>query len=196
MKQNMFNSSAKQPKKKGLPLKTLDTAGITTVTNSGAIIPVNIPVTQGVANGQRTGDEVEILGIECRRFFTFGDAIGNVMRFIVFQTSGSGASVAGISSVLSNGASGAPDVTSHIIPFYGGNYIRVIHDETVNLAQHSSKAMVIKVNEWDPAIKVLPFQPGSVNCFNGVLYFLVVSDSGVIPSPSLNYSFRLWYRDV
>jgi hypothetical protein len=197
MKQNnMYNSSAKQPKRKGLPLKTVDTSGLTSITNSGGIIAINLPVTQGTANGQRTGDEVEILSIECRRFYVYGDAIGNVVRFILFQTSGVGTLVSGIGSVLSNGGSGAPDVTSHVLPFYGGNYIRVIHDECVNTCQSSAKSIVYKSDRWKPEINTIPFAPGTVNAFNGVLYLLVVSDSGVVPNPALEYSFRVWYRDV
>jgi hypothetical protein len=196
MKSNNYNSSAKQPKRKGLPLKTVDTSGTTTVTSAGGILPINLPITQGVANGQRTGDEVEVLSIECRRLYQYGDAVGNIVRFILFQTSGSGASLSGISSVLSNGGSSVPDVTSHVIPFYGGNYIRVIHDEAINTCESSSKNLVYRYDKWDPAVKIIPFQPGSVNVFNGVLYLLLVSDSAITPSPTLEYSFRVWYRDV
>jgi len=195
-KSETFNSSAKQPKRKGLPVKSVDTSGLTSITNSGGIIAINLPVMQGTANGQRTGDEVEILAIECRRFYVYGDAIGNVVRFILFQTSGVGSLVTGISSVLSNGGSGAPDVTSHVIPFYGGNYVRVIHDECVNTCASSSKSIVYRSDRWNPEIKIIPFQPGTVNAFNGVMYLLVVSDSGVTPNPALQYSFRIWYRDV
>jgi hypothetical protein len=177
-----------------LPLKNVDLYFNAGVDNAGVLGFMLPGIIQGTANGQRTGDEIEYDYIDVRALFTWGDAIGNAIRFMIIQTEGPG-NAYGISDVLSN-TGATPTVVSHYQPFYKNAFFHVIHDEVITLSGSSKNALVSRVFKCIPKIKRIPYVPGSVNQKTGVIWYLLLSDSAIVPHPNAQISFRTYYRDI
>lgn len=189
----MIQSSMKQ-----LPIKTIDTYGTVSVTSAGLLGFIFFPTTQGIQNGQRTGDEIELLKVDLSITSYYGDAIGNVIRHIVFQIAGPApATPLVVSDILSPGSGSVPEVNSFVKPFYReGGYIKVLSDVIYTLVEDSTSAVTARRATLKPKVSKIPFFPSSVNVQNGVMYYLIISDSAILPSPQLDQVFRVYYRDV
>jgi len=184
---------------KKLPVKTIDTYGTISVTSAGLIGFIFFPTVQGTQNGMRTGDEVQLLKLDFQSTSYYGDAIGNVIRHIIFQIAGPAPSTPlTVSDILSPGSGSVPEVNSFIKPFYKeGGYIKVLHDAVYTLVEDSTSAVTAhRKLSMAPRVKTIPFFPGSVNVQNGVMYYLFISDSAILPSPQIDQVYRVYYRDV
>jgi len=190
---SMISSSMKK-----LPTKTIDTYGTISVTSAGLIGFIFLPTVQGTQNGQRTGDEIEFFKLDFSTTSYFGDAIGNVIRHIVFQIAGPAPSTPlVVSDILSPGSGSVPEVNSFIKPFYKeGGYIKVLSDVIYTLVEDSTSAVKARRGTLKPRVSKIPFFPTSVNIQNGVLYYLFISDSAILPSPAIDQVYRVHYRDV
>jgi hypothetical protein len=180
---------------KMIPRKSIDTGAVISVTATGTFTTVDLPITQGTANGQRTGDEIEIDSIRFRSTMYFGDPQGNVIRVIFLQVHGSSTGFA-VSDLLSNGSSGFPDVNSHYVPFVEGKRFTILHDQKYVMIPNASNS-TRSVN-WDCKnyIKRIPFFPGGGFAESGQTLMFTISDSGIIPNPALDFVYRVYYRDV
>lgn len=194
MVRSMISSSMKK-----LPVKTIDTYGTISVTSAGLVGFIFFPTVQGTQNGMRTGDEIELLKLDFQSTSYYGDAIGNVIRHIIFQIAGPAPTVPlTVSDILSPGSGSVPEVNSFIKPFYKeGGFIKVIHDAVYTLVEDSTSAVTAhRRTALVPRTKTIPFIPGTVNVQNGVMYYLFISDSAILPSPQIDQVYRVYYRDV
>jgi hypothetical protein len=192
---NNHNSQVAKIVERLFPMKVVDTRDVFNVTSGGLVQQITFPVNQGTANGQRLGDEIRIRKIEFRRLYEFGDPSGNTIRTILFQLAGP-YNLSTISDILSSGGSGSPDVTSFIVPSYKGNSLKVILDETIDLSDAGSNQHVSKRSTHLVPWKTIAFPPGSINVDNGSLVLLFVSDSGIVPHPTVQCTVRMYYQDI
>jgi hypothetical protein len=181
--------------KKILPEKTIDTGGVLAATATGSFVTISLPTVQGTGNGQRTGDEITLRKIEFRSTMYYGDPSGNVIRIIMLQVIGSPAAFL-LSDVLSPGSSGFIDVNSFYIPFSNGKRFKVLHDEKFIMIPQASNSTVSFNVKLNAQIQMINFLPGGSFVETGQPLMLVISDSGILPNPSLDYVFRLYYKDI
>lgn len=188
-------TQVKKAMSKMMPQKSIDTGAVISVTATGTFSTIDLPITQGTANGQRTGDEIMIDFIRFRSTMYFGDLQGNVIRVIFLQVHGSATGFA-ISDLLSNGSSGFPDVNSFYVPFAEGKRYTILHDKKYVMIPNASNSTVSE--NWDCRnfIKRIPFFPGGGFVESGQTLMFTISDSGIIPNPALDFVYRIYYRDV
>jgi hypothetical protein len=178
-----------------LPLKSNDNYQVTGVTGSGSIPLCSYPA-QGLTNEERTGDEIELDSFNLRMHIYNGDPTGNVVRVILLQVIGAKTSLA-LSDVFDIGATGVVDTTSFYVPFYERSGFRVLFDETFNTCPNSSKnVIIVKKFGIKPKIKRIVFVPTTTNAINGNTFMVFISDSGIIPNPSVDWVLRSYYRDI
>lgn len=180
-------------RKQGLPLKAITTNFAGTLTTAGTITVLTQPP-QGLGTAQRTGDEINIENIELCTLSYYGDNV-NVIRYILLQMKGITPALA-LATFLQNGASGAPDVTSLYVPFYEGRFFDVIYDKTIVLSQNATNSAVVDRQVLQPRVRTIPFIPASSTVVSGDVVLLALSDSGIVPNPSFDFTCRLWFRDI
>lgn len=205
MKNNKTNSQAslksliskqvRRDMKSVVPLKYVDTPFRSFPTTSGAFINLNLPGIQGTANGQRTGDEIEIDRIEVRDYQLYGDSPVNTIRAIYFQSKGN-TPIASSALILANDFSGAPGITSQYQSFIEKTGIRILKDKTTVVCGTGSNAVV--VNKWTmkPSIPRIAFDSGGTGTSDGQTQLFLISDSAVTPNPTYVAAVRIYYRDV
>jgi hypothetical protein len=177
------------------PLKYIDTAVSYNVTTSGTVVNLNLPGIQGTANGQRTGDEIEIDSFEVREYFVAGDAVGNAWRIIYFQNNGSSV-ISSANAVLANDYSGAPGVTSQYDTFVEKTDIKIFSDTTCVNIPSGSNNIVLRHKRMKPKIRKVAFNPSATTVQNGQPQVLFISDSFLAPHPNVTFAFRIYYRDA
>lgn len=205
MKNNKSNSQARlkslvdkeiqRKMKSTVPLKYVDTPFRSFPTTSGTFINLNLPGIQGTANGQRTGDEIEIDRIEVRDYCLYGDNPVNTIRSIYFQSKGD-TTLSTISLLLGNDFSGYPGITSQYQTFIEKTGIRILKDKTTVVCQNGSNAVVTSQWTMKPSIPRIAFQAGSTTVANGQTVVFLISDSAAIPNPTYIADVRIYYRDV
>lgn len=97
--------------------------------------------------------------------------------------------------MLDVGASGVPDTTSHFLRNSVNVKFKVLHDECFTLAQDSSVALVHRNLHLSGYNKKIYYTPGSTTTTGNGLWYLFLSDSGIIPNPAINASFRVTFKD-
>jgi len=181
--------------KQSVPLKYVDTPFRSFPTTSGTFINLNLPGIQGVANGQRTGDEIEIDRIEVREYQLYGDSPVNTIRAIYFQSRGN-APITSSGLILANDFSGAPGITSQYQSFIEKTGIRILQDRSTVLCGNGSNAIVCRKFTMKPAIPRIAFDSGGTGTSDGQTQLFLVSDSAVVPNPTYVASVRIYYRDI
>jgi len=182
-----------------MPTKTIDTSVAIPGTATGVVGFVFFPTVQGIQNGMRTGDEIELLKVDSIRQYIYGDPTYNFVRLIVFQIAGPAPATPLVpGDILSPDFTGSPGPSSFIKPFYqNAQYIRVLLDECKGLTGPQSAIGAINVRSvLRPRVATIPFFPTSVNTMNGVMYYLVIADSSIIPHPLMVLNFRVHYKDI
>lgn len=185
----MINSSRKK-----LPLKCVTTNVTGVLLTTGLVSLLNLPNTQGVAVNQRLGDQVLIDHLKIKFLMYYGDDV-NVVRFVVMQLVGNQFPIA-LSDIFAPGASTSVDVTSLYNPFMENKLFHILVDKTVILSSSSSAAAKSHEFKLFPKIKTLPYVAGTNQLQAGPLYVLAMSDSGVAPSPSFDFTAQLYFRDI
>lgn len=180
-------------KRNGLPLKCITTNSAGGLNSAGRITVLSVPA-QGLGNGQRTGDEINIEDIEITFLSYYGDDV-NVIRYIVLQLEGFTPALA-LGTFLDTGASGAVDPTSLYIPFYEGRFFKILYDRVIAVVQNGSNAAVPDRVVLKPKIKIMPFVPASTQVTNAQIVVLALSDSAILPNPSFDFTARVYYRDI
>jgi hypothetical protein len=190
-----LRSKVKKTLREIMPEKTIDTGGVLAATATGAFITVLLPVVQGTSNGQRTGDEIYLNRIEFRSTMYYGDPAGNVIRLIMLQVIGTPVGLL-LTDILSPGSSGFIDVNSFYIPFANGKRFKILYDEKHIMIPSGNNSTVSCNKSWKPAKEMISFYPGGAFVETGQTLMLVISDSGILPNPALDYVFRLHYKDI
>jgi hypothetical protein len=178
-----------------LPEKTIDTGGVLAATATGTFVTIAMPTVQGVSNGQRTGDEIFFRRLEFHSTMYYGDPAGNVIRIIMLQVIGSPAAFLA-SDLLSVGSSGFIDVNSFYVPFNNGKRFKVLYDEKHIMIPQASNSTISCNVAKNSFVRMISFTPGGTFVETGQPLMFVISDSGILPNPSLDYVFRLYYKDI
>jgi hypothetical protein len=192
---SLINKQVRKALRSNLPIKFVDTPFRQFPTTSGTYVNLNLPGIQGTANGQRTGDEIEIDRIEVRDYQLYGDTPVNTIRAIYFQSKGD-APLTASNQLLANDYSGAPGITSQYQTFVEKTGIHIMKDKTTTMCQNGSNATVTHKWVMKPAIKRIAFNPGLTTVQNGQTQLFLVSDSLLSPNPTYVADVRIYYRDV
>jgi len=178
-----------------LPLKYVDTPFRSFPTTSGTFININLPGVQGVANGQRSGDEIMIDRIEVRDYLLYGDSPVNTIRAIYFQSKGD-VPISSSAIILANDYSGAPGITSQYQSFIEKTGIRILSDTTTVVCGTGSNAVVVREFKMAPKIAKIAFDSGGTTASDGQTQLFLISDSSVVPNPTYVADVRVYYKDV
>lgn len=161
-----------------------------------------IAIPQGDTDNERTGDRIMYAqtGHLFRGICQVGDQT-NYVRFIVFQWKPNSTPTA--SSILLNGPSGSVDVFSHYSHDNRQEY-RVMYDRLFVLGGSGLAAgnpttsvsnLPIKFRLKMPN-KQVQFVAGSSTVGTNLIYYIGMADSSVLPHPSINGQFKLFYYDA
>lgn len=173
-------------------LKLSDSYIVQAMSSAGSIVRWTPPAI-GANSYQRIADVIYVDKIEIRMFTVYGDAIGNACRAILVQTAGG--YVPTISGVLSFGATGIQDSTSDFVPYIKGKQIRVLYDSLYSTIPNANSAITCHHMKIKPKMKCIEFDQGATTVRNGDLYWILLSDSAVIPHPAADICMRVWFRD-
>jgi len=159
--------------------------------------------TQGVTNGEREGDSLDIEKIESTFLLENAEAsIGgnnvDTIRVIVLQARSStvltiSSISAPLTGVLDAGYSGAVDITSHINQNAKNKLFHVLHDTSYPVNFGSSNASRILNLNMRPKISRINFTPTTVNSQSGGIFYIFLTATG---SAACNGVQRLVYRDL
>lgn len=177
----------------GMPVKCVTLNSVGTYSSGGSLIQIPVPI-QGTGTDQRTGDEIKIEHIEFSSIAYAADAV-NFIRTIVVQFHGVTPALS-LGTILQNGATGTPDVTSLYVPFYEGKLFRTLYDKVTTLCTNASNSGVADRQVLTPKIPQISMIPATNNCVDGQLAILIVSDSAVVAHPTYDYTIRTWFRDI
>jgi hypothetical protein len=177
------------------PLKYIDTIINQNLTNTGTVLNFTFPTTQGYTNGDRTGDEIEIVHFEIRTYFLYGDATGNAARLVWYQSNGV-ANIFSPTGILAPGPGGIPSITSMYDSFVEKTQVKILLDETYVCCQTSKTPIVLTYHKLAPKIKRSAFNSGGSVPYTGQFSLCCLSDSFVLPNPVLQGVVRMYYRDV
>ncbi len=152
------------------------------------------PPAQGTTTYTRVADQIQVDKIEIRAFTIYGDAIGNVCRAVLLQTSG-GFVPTLPDQVFNYGATATVDCTSDYLPFIRGKQIRVLYDSMYSVIPNASSAIKCQHMTVKPKLKNVDFVPGTTTCTNGDFYWFFITDSSVVPHPAINVQMRTYFVD-
>jgi hypothetical protein len=175
-------------------LKVIDYIYVGTVGTAATVLSLPLPP-QGVLMFQRTGDEIEIDHFEMRLVTYVADTT-NLFRVCLIQYIGVQSALPASTDIFSVGSSGAVDVTSFYKPLIVGETFRVLYDKLIELNQNASNAQWTTLREFCPPIKSITFNATTVTAYCGQCYFVLLSDSGVVPNPGIDIMFRTFFRDA
>jgi len=178
-------------KEKKKPLKYADVTGTYGVTTAGQVIDFSGGITQGAGTNQRTGDEIQVEYIEMRLSLFCGDTT-NVQRVLFVRSKGN--SVQNFTNILSLGHAGSVEVNSQYTPYIEKRF-RVLSDK--NWAQAlNGYTSCINEHYRIPVNQKIVYLPGLVTYVDGQIVLYLLSDSGVVPNPSVDFCARIWFRDI
>jgi hypothetical protein len=152
------------------------------------------PPVQGTSTFQRLGDVINLKRLELQWFAVYGDNIGNIVRFAVIQTRG-GFIPAALSDLFSFGATATEDVMSPWLPYILGKKIDVLYDSLFSLEFNASSAITVERCDIPIKVKSVEFVQGTSTGADGDIFFVMISDSAVIPHPSMNVVLRATYTN-
>lgn len=170
-----------------------------TPATTGSLVNVIFPA-QGVTNGERTGDSLEIDVIECRFSIYNSSNSEDLIRILLLQARANtvltvNAATAPTTGILDLGSNGVIEETSFVNFNNKNELFHVLLDKAIptNGATSSNASHLF---EWHvkPKIKKVNFQVGSTNYLDGGIFWLVLSNSGTHTSVDLEQ--RLVYRDI
>lgn len=166
---------------------------------TGSLVNVTFPA-QGVTNGERTGDSLEIDVIQCRFSIYNTSNSEDLVRILLLQARANtvltvNASTTPATGILDLGSNGVIEETSFVNFNNKNELFHVLLDKAIptNGATSSNASHLF---EWHvkPKIKKINFQVGSTNYLNGGIFWLVLSNSGTHTEVDLEQ--RLVYRDI
>jgi hypothetical protein len=172
------------------PLKYFDVTGQYGITTTGNVIDFS-PIPQGVANNQRTGDEIQVEYIDFKNTLFCGDTT-NVVRITFVRSRGN--SVQSFPNVLSNGHAGSYEVNSMYTPYIEKRF-RILSDRLYAMSLNGYTSTITDTYRI-PVHQKIVFQPGNTTYVDGQIVFYHLSDSAIVTNPSIDFCARIWFRDV
>jgi hypothetical protein len=152
-------------------------------------------IAQGTTNYQRTGDLIRLADLQFNALCVYGDAVGNPMRVVIFQTVG-GFTPGALSDLFAFGGTGAEDITSQFLPNLLGRRIRLLYDELLTMNPGGSNGLTIRRGWLKPSIREIEYTAGTTNIINGEIWVVALTDSAAIPHPALDISIEIPYTDA
>jgi hypothetical protein len=170
---------------------TTTTTAITTVINTGLLVNLSA-IPQGVTQGQRVGDSVDLEGIELR-LSANGNASGMTLRAILFQSlEPSGSVTAGtILAALSNVT--AP-LSAYNFTGVRQEDFKILHDSLHFLGPLTGPSDQQILHVRQKLRSRIQFDAGA-SSGTGLLFMLLVSDQPTT-GPILTYAVRVAYADA
>jgi len=159
---------------------------------SGNVLTLTVP-SQGTGANNRIGDSIYIHHIDIVLKFRNEGATSNYMRFGLISFNGYFPAPV-LTDFLSPGPSGSPDVLSLFIPYYKNTFFRVIWDKLYTTCPNSNTDLK-QFRGTKSVRRKTTFTPGTNFIVSNTLTFYAISDSAVIPSPSYDIEFRMWFSD-
>lgn len=149
-----------------------------------------------VSGSQRIGNMIAVKNIQWRFTISIGDNI-NYIRVILFQFMDNTTVVAPVAGdVICD-----PNNNGHLQPLNPLNRqkIRILYDKLYHLQSGGLETISKKMN-IKPPVRNIKFSANTTagygaEIIKGKLYYLLVSDSGVVPHPSWTNTHRLCYTD-
>jgi hypothetical protein len=179
---------------KNRKVKVMDLRFALGVSSSG-IFQVPVTVGQGTTNFQRTGDLIRLENMHFNLFAVYGDAVGNPMRIVIFQTVG-GFTPTVLTDLFSFGGTGSEDFTSEFLPNLLGRRIHLLYDELLVMNPNGSNGNTVRRGWLQPKVKEYEFAQGTTNVINGQIYVVALTDSAAIPHPGLTLMLRTYFTDA
>jgi hypothetical protein len=152
-------------------------------------------IAQGTTNYQRTGDLIKLADLQFNALCVYGDAVGNAMRIVIFQTVG-GFTPAALSDLFAFGGTGSEDFTSQFLPNLLGRRIHLLYDELLTMNPNGSNGLTIRRGWLKPKVREIEYTAGTTNIVNGEIWVVAMTDSAVIPHPALDLSVEIPYTDA
>ncbi len=197
MKKDKSNKSFATLKRAGQSnrkVKVMDLRFTLGVSSTGIFqIPTTIP--QGTNNFSRTGDLIRLENMHFNYFASYGDAVGNPMRIVIFQTVG-GFTPTVLTDLFSFGGTGSEDFTAEFLPNLVGRRIELLYDELLVMNPNGSNGVTVRRGWLKPKIKDYEFQQGTTNVINGQIFVVAITDSAAIPHPGLTMALRTYFTDA
>lgn len=152
---------------------------------------------QGVADGQRIGDQIKVSKFIFKCDIIYGDPT-NQLRVILFRWYDDNAvTLPTLAAVLQNGA-GFPINSGINHDSLKAGKLHIMHDRTYNLTNTGNTMAInrtITITGRKLGRKKIEFNNGVITGTNHV-YALFISDSIGVPNPTINWYSRLMYYDM
>lgn len=180
-------------------LKYRDYGGSYAPTTTGVMYQITT-IPQGDTDITRDGDRLYLKKIYMRGELMANTDTYNFVRLILFQWKPT-VSPATVSEILLDGPSGSPDTLSHYSHDHRQNY-RILYDKVMKVIGPASAAATpntaATVRNFAgviyPKLHQLQYLGGTTNGTSQV-YMLIISDSNVVPHPTLNLNFKMMFTD-
>jgi len=178
---------------RGAVLKYRDTSfGSSNLLTSGNVLLLPPPA-QGLGANNRVGDAIYVHHIDIVLRAHNEGATSNYLRFGLIAFKGYFPGPV-LSDIFSVGPSLSIDVSSMYIPYYPGNFFTPLWDRLYTSCTNSDTDLIKYRGTKNCGFKTA-FTPATNSQVSNVLCFYALSDSAVIPSPSYDIQFRVWYSD-
>lgn len=183
-------SEVKREERKTEELKAyaLTDAG-SSISATGTIFALSGTITQGVADYQRVGTQINLKNILIRFDITHSDST-QVVRVILFRWMAEG--------VPTSGSAIIEDTT--VVPWLSplssqyAKFIQVIYDKSYSMSTNTDANVVGKI--YKNLRGTASWTDGSASRIKGQLYLFVISDSAAVSHPTFKYSSKLRYTDA
>jgi hypothetical protein len=163
--------------------------------SSSGVFQKMAAIAQGTTNYQRTGDLIRLADLQFNALCVYGDAVGNPMRIVVFQTVG-GFTPGALSDLFAFGGTGSEDITSQFLPNLLGRRIHLLYDELLTMNPGGANGVTTRRGWLKPSIREIEYTAGTTNIINGEIWVVALTDSAAIPHPALTIAVEIPYTDA
>jgi len=164
-------------------------SGPTSIDFNGTVQDMML-ISQGLSDLNRIGDEIRITSMSLNLQVIGVDAT-NLMRVVIFKWRP--ATVPSVASILSFGGGTANAPLSALNRDRSVDY-KIYYDHTFALSTATNVSQAVSIKHI-PLKGLCQYQAGTTSGTNH-LYLLVISDSGAVPNPSLQFMTRVNFTDA
>lgn len=164
-------------------------------------------IPQGAADEQRVGDSIKLKKVTCR-FQAVGGDIYNTMRVIIFRYKSDSATAPVVGDVFNTTAPGSEYVLCPVPGLEHNEKVQILYDKVVTLPQtnyYTTSSQITNssnsVKTWKVTLfgkrlgaRTVRYNPGATSGY-GQLYVVSVSDSAILPNPTLYFNAQIEYTD-
>ncbi len=169
-------------------LKYSDGQTSPTFASAGAVAAINMP-SQGVTSSTRVADRLRCAELDFKLSVKLTSGTVDVIRFIVFQSTGLFPVVSppSVSDVLQYSNVNSP------YSYNVNQLFRIICDRTLTMSDNGDSQIQFLSDKCQLAIKQMLFVPGTTNVYSGQLWYLTIGTDATGQSSLL--SWRFWFSD-